>query len=75
MFHLYINKIKKKTNITKQKQTHRYNEQTSGSQRGGCWGDKIGGGERGEQNCGCQEGGRGSGMQGSLGVRAATMCW
>ena len=45
MFHLYINKIKKKPNITKPKQTHRYNEQTSGSQRGGCWGDKIGEGD------------------------------
>ena len=30
--------LKNKTNITKQKQSHRYREQTGGSQRGGSWG-------------------------------------
>ena len=40
-FHLYVESKKqnKWTNITKQKQTHRYREQASGCQRGEGWGE------------------------------------
>ena len=38
-FHLYV-ESKKQTNIIKQKQTHRYREQTSGYQKGEGWEEK-----------------------------------